>query len=76
MMMRVLIQDAESQLYVGHQSGWSWSALDARDFSFTAHARDVARRLRMRSFRILFHFPGVDVPVVVTSHEDGRTIAA
>jgi hypothetical protein len=76
MMMRVLIQDAESHLYVGHQSGWSWSALDARDFAFTAHAREVARRLRIRSFRILFHFPGVDMPVVVSSCEDGRTITA
>jgi hypothetical protein len=76
MMMRVLIQDAESRLYVGHQSGWSWSALDARDFSFTAYAREVAGRLGMTKFRILLHFPGVDVPVVVSSCEDGRSVTA
>ena len=76
MIMRVLIQDTDSRLYVSHESGWSWSALDAKDFSFTAYAREVAQRLGIRRFRILLHFPGEDVPVVVSSSEDGRSVTA
>jgi hypothetical protein len=77
MTMRVLIQDAESRLYVAPQNGWSWAAPEARDFSFTAYAREVAQRLGMKRFRIVLHFPGVDVPTVVSSTEDdSRSVTA
>lgn len=63
--MKVLIQDFETQLYAGHSGQWTDSALDARDFAMSVHARSVAQNLNLKRFRVLFYFPDLDYKIVV-----------
>ena len=67
--MKVLIQDADSQLYLGHQYQWFDAAQEARDFAFTAYARKVALGLRLRHFQIVFFIPATNQRIVVAEPE-------
>ena len=65
MFMRVLILDQKTKLFLGHQDQWSDNAREGKDFSFTAHARSVARNLKLGNFQVLFFFPDIDYRIVV-----------
>ncbi len=68
--MRILIQDTESRLYLCPRSCWSDDARDATDFCFTAHAHSVAQGLRLKQFHILMYFPESDHRIVVGGSAD------
>jgi hypothetical protein len=63
--MRVLIMDQKTQMFLGHQDQWSDNAREGKDFSFTAHARNVANNLKLARFQVLFFFPDIDYRIVV-----------
>jgi hypothetical protein len=63
--MKVLILDADSQLYLAHQDRWTDRPQEAKDFAFTAHARAVAKGMNLRNFQILFYFADIDYRIVV-----------
>jgi hypothetical protein len=64
--MKVLIVDAESQLYLAHQNRWTDRAQEAKDFSFTTHARTVAKAMGLSRFQILFYFAEIDYRIVIS----------
>ena len=70
--MKVLIRDSESQLYLSHRGRWSENVFEGREFSFTAHAREVSARLKLKNFQILFYIPDLNYRTVVC---DSRTEA-
>lgn len=63
--MKVLLKDEDTRLYLAHAGQWTNSAHAARDFSFSLHARAVARNLNIKKFQILFYFPDLDYKIVV-----------
>jgi hypothetical protein len=66
--MKVLIQDRESQLFLGY-NGWTDKPQEAKDLGFTVHAHSVANRMALRTFQILFYFPDIDYKVVVSDNQ-------
>lgn len=66
--MKVLLKDEETRLYLAHAGRWTNCAIEARDFSFSLHARAVARNLNIRKFQILFYFPDLDYKIVVCNN--------
>ncbi|MDB6110381.1 MAG: hypothetical protein JWR69_2131 [Pedosphaera sp.] len=73
--MKVLIIDAESQLFLGHQDQWTDRPQEAKDLSFTAHARAVARGLKLKNFQVLFYFSDIDYRIVVCDSAGEPTLA-
>ena len=69
LIMKVLIVNHQSQLYLTHLGDWTDDTRQARDFSFTAHARSVARGMQLRSFQIVFFFPDINYRIVVSDTE-------
>jgi hypothetical protein len=67
--MKVLIQDQETGLYLGHQNCWIDTPKEAKDLAFTIHAYGVAKSLALKKFRILFYFPDINYQVVVSDCE-------
>ncbi|MDB6123414.1 MAG: hypothetical protein JWQ71_2407 [Pedosphaera sp.] len=67
--MKVLIQDQETLMYLAHQSGWTDQPSEAKDLAFTVHAHHVAKSLALKSFHILFYFPGSEYQMVVSECE-------
>jgi hypothetical protein len=63
--MKVVIQDEDTRLYLANQGRWTDSAVDAKDFAFSLHARSVARNLNLKRFQVLFYFPDLDYKIVV-----------
>ena len=76
MLMQVLLLDQESGFYVGYHSSWSDNAQEAKDFSFTVHARAMARQLNLKSFQVLFYFPENDYRIVVSDDKSGTELAS
>jgi hypothetical protein len=64
--MKVLIQDDATQMYVADEGRWTESAQEARDFTMSLHARSVAQKLNLKRFRVLFYFPDLDYKIVVS----------
>ena len=67
--MKVLILETESQLYLAHRGEWTYDPFVARDFSFTVHARTVAQGMQLKSFQIVFFFPEINYRIVVQDSE-------
>jgi hypothetical protein len=65
--MKVLIQDDDTQLYVAQEGRWTECAKEARDFALSLHARSVAQKLNLKRFRVLFYFPDLDYKIVVSN---------
>jgi hypothetical protein len=63
--MKVVIHDEETRLYLAHSGQWTDSAVEAKDFAFSLHARSVARNLNLKRFKVLFYFPDLDYKIVV-----------
>jgi len=63
--MKVVIHDEETRMYLAQAGRWTEQATEARDFSFSLHARTVARSLNLKRFQVLFYFPDLDYRIVV-----------
>jgi hypothetical protein len=74
--MKVLIRDLESQLYLGHRGRWSENVFEGRDFGFTAHAREVTARLKLKNFQILIYIPDLNYRSVVCDSSTDATLAS
>jgi hypothetical protein len=72
--MKVLIQDDETGLYLGHQDRWTEDPRLARDFAFSVHAAAVGRNLGLKRFQIFFFFNEIDYKISVFSSQ--RSVAA
>jgi hypothetical protein len=67
--MKVLIQDDESGLYLGHQERWTDDPVLARDFAFSVHAAAVGRNLGLKKFQIFFFFIEINYRISVFSSQ-------
>jgi hypothetical protein len=74
-LMKVLIRDSESQLYLAHRGRWSENVFEGRDFAFTAHAREVSARLKLKNFQILFYIPDLNYRSVVCDSSTDANMA-
>jgi hypothetical protein len=63
--MKVLIQDEDTGLYLGHQDRWTDDTDSARDFAFSVHAAAVGRNLKLKRFQIFFFFKELNYRICV-----------
>jgi hypothetical protein len=55
--VKVLIQDKTTGLFVAHESQWTFVLREARDFGMSTYAATVARNIRLKEFLVIFYFP-------------------
>jgi len=63
--MKILIRDAESQLYLSSKGQWCASADEAEDFFTATHALYVARVEAVQDFQIVLYSPSAGRPTSV-----------
>ena len=73
--MKVLIRDTNNWLYLGHQGRWSENVFEGQDFGFTAYARAVTERLKIKNFQILFYIPDLNYRTVVCDSSTDASVA-
>lgn len=65
--MKVIIQDDETGLFLGHQERWTDDLQSARDFAFSVRAAAVGRNLGLKRFQVFFFFSEINYRISVFS---------
>lgn len=67
--MKVLIQDDETGLLLGHQERWTDDPREARDFAFSVHAAAVGRTMGLKKYQVFFYFSDINYKISVFASE-------
>ena len=68
--MRVVIQDIESQKYLARNGSWTPAARDAEDFRFSPSAYATAGRRNARQIRVILYFEDLDYSIAARRWQD------